>query len=62
MQAALPCPHNPTWRRKHDVIREHFRKAVISWALKVSVPFSNASRAIIVIEDLLSRSLITLRL
>jgi hypothetical protein len=44
-----------TWRLKDDVICEHFRKPVDIVGVKATVPLSNASRAVIVIENLLGR-------
>lgn len=45
----LPLPAYPARRLVHDIIGEHAREPVNVMALKVSVPFWNASRTVIAI-------------
>ena len=55
MQAAFPSPRNPPGASKTTSSASTSANPSISWALNVSVPLSNASRAVIVIENLLGR-------
>jgi hypothetical protein len=55
MQAAFPSPRIPPGASKTTSSASTSANPSMSWALKVSVPLSNAWRVVIVIEHLLDR-------